>query len=435
MSVKSGEKIGNKKVVRLSVKCGETFWKLFTLNRCFKLVTQGTSQYPFSLMKLINNSHRHSQFVSALVLTGILSLGAGVTLMDAATAAPKQAQPTPGNMNNRPDRSNRLPARIGVAVRQDLSRQQNIPVGKLRIIKAERKTWPDPCVGVPRPDELCAQVQTEGWQVVVSDGSREWIYHTDSTGKTVRMANTAPGTGVNVPASVGDAVKRDLSKRLGVPADALLIVKAERRQWPNGCLGINQPDVMCTQAIVPGWEVTVVRDDGEATSGQEKWVYRTNETGSVVVWDEAASNIGNPGSSKPVKATQIPASELPPALAKDEVFRAISSGGFAGRTYVTTLKRNGQVVQVQLNGNGSPNETEIRRLSSQQVKQFQKLLERQRFSEFKGLNYPAAPGSADFITVTLTGTAGTTRYADSIEDQLPRNLQEIILVWNQIAIR
>jgi hypothetical protein len=411
------------------------FGKLFTFNYCFKFARQRNSQYPFSVMKLIKNSHRHSQFVSSLVLTGILSLGAGITLMDAATSAPKQAQPTPGNMNGRPDRNNKLPAKIANAVRQDLSRQQNIPLRRLRIIKAERKTWPDPCLGVSRPDELCAQVRTEGWQVVVSDGSREWIYRTDSTGKTVRMPNTPPGTGVNVPGSVGDAVKRDLSKRLGVPADVLLIVKAERREWPNGCLGINKPDVMCTEAIVPGWEVTVVRDDGEATSGQEKWVYRTNDTGSVVVFDESASNIGDAGGSKSIKATQIPAGELPPALAKDEIFRAISSGGFAGRTYTTILKQNGRVVQVELNANGATTETEIRRLSTQQVKQFQKFLEQQRFSQFKGLNYPAVPGSADFITVTFTGSAGTTRYADSVQDQLPRNLQEIILVWNQIATR
>ena len=156
---------------------------------------------PYSLdMKFIfKNRFRKQpqQIISALFLTGILSLGSGLTLLQSATAAPRnRTQETTGEMvkglgyaparaNDSP--ANRLPSPVANAVRQDLSRQVKIPASKLRITKFSQQTWPDGCLGLLRTDEFCTQALVEGWRIVVSDGSQTWVYRTDSKGRVMRL--------------------------------------------------------------------------------------------------------------------------------------------------------------------------------------------------------------------------------------------------------
>lgn len=368
------------------------------------------------------------QVFAGLLLTGFLSGGAELMLLKAANAAPRSTQPATETAQNQ--RANRLPPAIANAVRRDLSRLVNVRMNQLQVVSAERKTWPDRCLGVPNPAELCAPALTEGWQVVMSDGSSQWTYRTDSTGQTVRMARTANGE-TNLPSSVSEAVRKNLSIRLRVRPESLYIVSATQRQWPNGCLGINQPGVMCTQAIVDGWEVKVAsRNSGQLND--KFWVYRTNFNGSVVVLDESASVIGDSGT---VKSAMIPANELPPPLSQDMVFRAISSGGFAGRTYETILMRDGRLLQSFLVANGSTQRQVIRQLSVDELRQFMAVVEKQRLSRYNRMNFLPAPGSADYITVTLTSRDTTTRFADSIQGQLPQDLQAVVRAWNDVVNR
>jgi hypothetical protein len=67
------------------------------------------------------------------------------------------------------------------------------------------------------------------------------------------------------------------------------------------------------------------------------------------------------------------------------------------------------------------------------VRQFEKLIERSRFAEFKNLSYPANSGAADYITYTLTSTQGTVRYNDVSRRNLPQSLLQVVNAWNQIG--
>ncbi|MGA9381165.1 MAG: hypothetical protein WBV73_20580, partial [Phormidium sp.] len=69
--------------------------------------------------------------------------------------------------------------------------------------------------------------------------------------------------------------KKDLAKRTGIAPGKLRITNYKQETWPNGCLGISEPDQICTQALVPGWRITV-------TDGQKTWVYRTDNRGRNV---------------------------------------------------------------------------------------------------------------------------------------------------------
>ncbi|MBW4418704.1 MAG: S-layer homology domain-containing protein [Myxacorys californica WJT36-NPBG1] len=87
-----------------------------------------------------------------------------------------------------------------------------------------------------------------------------------------------------LPKSISSAIFSDLAKRVGEDASGFRIVKFEQQEWSNGCLGLGSGGDSCTQAVVPGYQVVVVRD-------RQYWVYRTDESGSLVSYDETVSQM------------------------------------------------------------------------------------------------------------------------------------------------
>ncbi|GEM_PF-774436 len=303
---------------------------------------------------------------SALVLAGILSLGSSFTILETAVANPQtlpqsstETVKSIGDAIARsPDlglteiaqtpqdtRTNRLPAQVARAVRQDLSARTRIAPGKLRITQSSRQTWPDGCLGIAERDRICTQALVPGWRVVVSDGNKTWVYRTNNTGGTLRLEDRS--VSINLPKSIEEVVSQ-----------------------------------------------------------------RT-----------ATGNLKN---------MPIPASELPPPLDRGVVFQTTSSGGIAGRTYQTTLLNDGRLMRIRI-GDANDSERSVRQISPQQLRQFQRLLQRQSLARFNALSYPAPSGAADFITVTMTSSAGTIRYADIVQNRLPQPLQQVIQSWNQIS--
>lgn len=179
-----------------------------------------------------------------------------------------------------PQASESLPQSVAEAVRQDLAQQVGIKPDQLTITQATIQTWPDSCLGLAKSGEMCAQVLVEGWRVFLSNGQQVWVYRTDTQGKTLRLE---PNSNLSqLPTSVANAVFQDAAERTGLPHSTLEILEVQPQMWPDGCLGLAKPGVFCTLALVPGWEVTVA-------SGQQRWVYRSNESGSVIRLDDAAS--------------------------------------------------------------------------------------------------------------------------------------------------
>ncbi len=84
---------------------------------------------------------------------------------------------------------NDLPKVVKSAVLSDATKRAGTPVGKLRIIKSQKQSWADSCLGLAEPDKICAQVIVPGWKVIVSDGQNELIYRTDNKGKQVKLEN------------------------------------------------------------------------------------------------------------------------------------------------------------------------------------------------------------------------------------------------------
>lgn len=233
-----------------------------------------------------------------------------------------------------------------------------------------------------------------------------------------------------VPPEIIKTLRQDLSKRTGIPLGQLRYTEGTSRTWQDGCLGLGRLDEICAQMLVNGWRVVFA-------NGSNRWVYRTDANGRTYRLEpsnnrsEALPELPKPVSS--LRPNRIPANELPPKLQKNAVFRAIASGGFAGQTYQTTLYQDGRLVREQLRPNGTSGSSQVRQVSQQQVRQFIAMLRQNKLYRFHRADYPATPGSADFFTVTLSCQFCTIRYSDSIQAELPGNLQTVIQAWNELT--
>ena len=103
--------------------------------------------------------------------TAILILGSLLSLL---LVQPSLASPGPPNS-------------VIEAARQDLSQKTKISVNRLQIQAAQRQTWPDGCLGLAKPGELCTQALVAGWRIVLTDNQKTWVYRTDSSGTNLRL--------------------------------------------------------------------------------------------------------------------------------------------------------------------------------------------------------------------------------------------------------
>ena len=86
----------------------------------------------------------------------------------------------------------------------------------------------------------------------------------------------------NLPGGLVNAVLKDVMMRSQLPSANLQIVEAEARIWRDDCLGLPSEQPGCPAVLVSGWKITV-------ESGQQRWVYRTDRTGSQIGFDEMKS--------------------------------------------------------------------------------------------------------------------------------------------------
>jgi hypothetical protein len=136
--------------------------------------------YRIAVFKLVRRSF------TCLILAGGLFLGLSTSFMPSAVAAPSYVGYFTQNMEASSP-SDRLPPKVAKAVLADLAKLQKIPPEKLKVIKYSQESWSDGCLGLPQPEEICSQAIVEGWRVVVSDGSQEWVYRTDNRGRNIRL--------------------------------------------------------------------------------------------------------------------------------------------------------------------------------------------------------------------------------------------------------
>jgi hypothetical protein len=80
-----------------------------------------------------------------------------------------------------------LPGAVAAA-RQALAESLEIDVEEVTVLSFEPYQWPDGCLGLGRPDEMCLQVITPGYLVMLRVEDQIYEAHTNESGSAVRFA-------------------------------------------------------------------------------------------------------------------------------------------------------------------------------------------------------------------------------------------------------
>jgi hypothetical protein len=115
-----------------------------------------------------------------VVCLGVLLVGCG------QRAAPQEpaVEPPADEEAAAPDG---LAPETAQAAREAVAAAAGVSPGEVEITAAEQVQWPDACLGLAEPDEMCAQVITPGWRLELRAPDRRYVVHTDAA-DTVRLA-------------------------------------------------------------------------------------------------------------------------------------------------------------------------------------------------------------------------------------------------------
>lgn len=384
--------------------------------------------------------------LATLALLGTVLLGSALppalTLLQPAAAQATVAQGK--SRSNRPiaaQPERRLPSYVRNRVLRQAAQGSEVPFQDFYVVSASAETWSDSCLGIADPVVLCAAVQTPGWRVVVSDGQASRAFRTDRTARVVleegrpivtqTPAEEAPkpdsspvvvapedGQQAELPRLTARRILEAAAETTNVPIEQITISAAESRTW-DGCFGLPDPEApYCTMIGIFGWRVVV-------TAPEHVWIYHTNQDGTEIRLNEAASQLGDAAVTPQLLGSPQPGSPVEP----EALFSAITSGGIAGQTTKTVLFRDGRLVQYP--NTGEP--VTLRRLSPVALNEFMAQMQLAQLDRFQGLGYQAE-GTADTFTVTLMpGPYSITQYDESLVPQLPEALQQVIQTWESLS--
>lgn len=97
--------------------------------------------------------------------------------------SPGQATSVPGPASSATDQS----TRVVEAAKDFLAGQLKIDPAEIALQSVEEKDWPDACLGLARSDEMCAQVITPGYRVVLSAAGQEYTLRTSRNARIIRL--------------------------------------------------------------------------------------------------------------------------------------------------------------------------------------------------------------------------------------------------------
>ena len=118
------------------------------------------------------------------------------SLGPAPTAAPNTRPPEPAPPNTRPPEVatpvTGFEAITDAAVKFAAA-ELGVDAAAIQVISVEEATWRNSCLGVDRLNEMCMDVITPGFRVVLSVDGQEIAVHTNQDASALRLADPAQG--------------------------------------------------------------------------------------------------------------------------------------------------------------------------------------------------------------------------------------------------
>ena len=156
-----------------------------------------------------------------------------------------------------------------------MARLSGLALDRIKVTGLEQREWPNSCLGVEAPEEMCLAVITPGYRIRYMVDGEAYVVHTTADLSHGRLVTAPAGMDVALKARV--QLENELNKDL---AD-IRLVELEAVEWPNACLGIQEPDQSCAEVITPGYRVTLA-------VGSDEYTYHTDASGEQII--EASGN-------------------------------------------------------------------------------------------------------------------------------------------------
>lgn len=99
------------------------------------------------------------------------------------------------------------------AVFKDVSEKTGVESSKLRIVKVEKETWSDGCLGLGDSNSMCTQAMVPGWRVIVASGSQSWVYRTNLAGTVAKWDEVATQTLASSQTTTQTTTRREVITR------------------------------------------------------------------------------------------------------------------------------------------------------------------------------------------------------------------------------
>lgn len=323
---------------------------------------------------------------------------------------------------------NDLPAGVATRVTRDLARQLKVSPQSLTVLAATPQTWPDTCLGIPQSStsQACQPLMVVGWRITLSDGQQQWFYRTNDSGQLAVLENLKSPVPL-LPQAIANTILEQAAQDFNQDPSSLVITAANPKIWSDGCLGLGGLNLLCAEILTPGWEVAV---QSRLETVPQRWLFRTNQAGTVILWDVAGSQVIGQLVQPPSK---IELANLPPELTESQVFRVIRTGGISTRQTITWLLADGQILQDSTDPQGRTETKQLRQISLDQVALWQELLRQRRFNRFNTYKFPAQPQTQAFMTIFLSSPQSTTEFTDLDQYKLPSDLFAILQAWETLV--
>lgn len=154
---------------------------------------------------------------------------------------------------------------LPVGILDSLSRNLEVDRDQIEFNQITELSYSDSCMGIPSVDEQCAQMVFEGFQGIISLNGAQYEFRSDQTGERMRI----------IPLAL-KAAQSKLANQLNIGPEFVRWVSIEKVDWPDSCLGLEQPGITCNTVITPGFKITL-------EAGGTIFVFRTDLTGSQAV--------------------------------------------------------------------------------------------------------------------------------------------------------
>ncbi len=154
---------------------------------------------------------------------------------------------------------------------QALAKSLGLSPDQIAVVSSQAVQWPDGCLGVRKIGVMCNQLVTPGFRIVLAANGKQYELHTNQDGSAV--VPEQPFLASDQAVSVA---RKQLSTMLGIPETGINLVRTTMVEWPDSCLGVSQPYLMCAQIVTPGYLISL------QANGQQ-YEYHTNQDGSSII--------------------------------------------------------------------------------------------------------------------------------------------------------